>query len=308
MIVAKDVTELVSIVTLKTLNMTSLFKLKTATRWPPPGLANGFILEPRLDLPPPMVIGPYDTKTRQVMEALTAMFTLTEFHLAQRQTGDHLFHDPDFDLRESIRQMFLQAFAGRQRLAWYTTKTGLNRSPSDIRTCGDILLVYEGVFDHENQPLLALSCLDMDDIDESLAFLMTHWMRSFIQHELQLQAKIIREARKNEKSHPSDDNMYDIIATKEELHLMRKLLKQNSKKTAGSHRSDLFGPWYASYVEPIQLDSRSKLRSTKLTETQQITLMNAIASAIGCQTCKKLPSKPEKPWPKCSRCKRVSYC
>ena len=308
MILAKDVAELVSIVTLKTQTMNNLFKLKTATRWPPPGLANGFVLEPRLDLPPPIVIGPYDTKTRQVMDALTAMFTLTEFHMAQRQTGDHLFHDPDFDLRESIRQMFLQAFAGRQRLAWYTTKTGLNRSPSDIRTCGDILLVYEGIFDHESQPLLALSCLDMDDIEDSLASLMTHWTWSFIRDELQVQAKIIREARKNKKPQPSDSNVYDIIATKEELYLMRKLLNQNTEKTDGSHRAGLVGPWHASYVESIQFDSRSKFLSTTLTKTQQITMMDLFVSTIGCQTCKRLPSKPKKPWPKCSRCKLVTYC
>ena len=95
------------------------------------------------------------------------MFTLSELSLTQRSSGEHFFRDADYDLRESIKHMFLHVFCARQRLVWYSTKSGDTYTPTDMRTRCDILFLYEGIFDHGGHPVIAVSYLDMNEIKES---------------------------------------------------------------------------------------------------------------------------------------------
>ena len=148
----------------------------------------------------------------------------------------------------------------------------------------------------------------MADIEDCKASSMTVLLRSLIQTEFQKQLGDIAQARQRPHSLPSDSTMYDIKASPDELGLMRKLLKQNSARTKGLHRHGLIGPWHASFIECLRVDSRSLLLGTKLTDDCGINLQNEVSDQFGCHTCKKFPSDPASPWSKCSRCKRVCYC
>ena len=308
MVLAKDAAELMSLVTFTRESKKKLFDSATAKRWPPPRLANGSVLDPRLDLPAQMIIGTYDSKTMLLYDELTDMFTFSEIQLLKRQADVQFSRDADFDLRESIKMMILYAFCGRHRFVIYTTKALKPTSPADFRTYCDILFLFEGIFEYDNRPLLALSYVDMADIEDCKASGMTVLLRSLIQTEFQRQLGDIAQARQRPHSLPSDSTMYDIKASPDELGLMRKLLKQNSARTKGLHRHGLIGPWHASFIECLRVDSRSLLLGTKLTDDCGINLQNEVSDQFGCHTCKKFPSDPTSPWSKCSRCKRVCYC
>jgi hypothetical protein len=167
MSLAKNIAELLSLTTFNRESNTVLFDSSTAKRWPPPQLANGRPLDIGLTFPDPSVVGNYDSETMIVYQALTDMFTLSEMQLVQRQSGDHLYRDADFDLRESIRNMYLQAFCGRQRIALYCRNAGRSLVLTDIRTCGDILFLYEGIYNYCGRPTLAISYLNMIEIPDA---------------------------------------------------------------------------------------------------------------------------------------------
>ena len=158
------------------------------------------------------------------------MFTFPELFLSRRQSDEHLFRDAYFVLRESIKNMFLHVFCARQRLAWYSTKTGSSQSPADIRTRGDRLFRYEGVFDYVGHPTIAISYLDMNEIKQSEVTNMTRATGRLLSSEVKTQATAIAQARQTRKSLPTDENTYDIKASMNELDLMRKLLAQNLNK------------------------------------------------------------------------------
>ena len=308
MILAKDLAELISLTSFSPEANTDLFDSSTAKRWPPPRLADGRALDPRLDLLSSAVAGGYDAKTSQFCQDMSAMFTISELTLVHRVSGEYLFRDADFDLRESIRHMFLHIFCARQRLVCYSKKSAENFSERDIRTRCDILFLFEGLFDHGDRPVMAVSYLDMNDIKESEVKKITRLTFRLISAELQLQATSIAQARQARNSLPMDSEMFDIRASTEELDLMRKLLARNAKKNRGVHRQGLIGPWRASFVESLRADKRSLFLETKLTKQSGIDLNEEIANLIGCRTCKQLPPKPKTPWPRCTRCKKASYC
>ena len=85
------------------------------------------------------------------------MFTISEIQLLKRQADVQFSRDADFDLRESIKMMILYAFCGRHRFVIYTTKALKPTSPADFRTYCDILFLFEGIFEYDNRPVLALS-------------------------------------------------------------------------------------------------------------------------------------------------------
>jgi hypothetical protein len=307
-VLAKDTAELLSLITFIRESATGLFDSTTAKRWPPPRLASGRLLDIRLDFPAPYVVGNYNSETMTVFEALTNMFTGPEFQLLQRQSGDYLQRDVDFDLRESLRQMYLQAFCARQRMVLYSTKMGRPHSTTDIRTYGDILFLYEGVYNYCGRPILAVSYLDMIEIQDAAVNDLTQYIKNLIVTELNIYASTMAQTRSVPQSLPSDFNVLEIKASKEELDLMRHFLLRNRAKTKGTHRNNLRGPWHASFVEPILSDARSLLLSTKLTRENEINLENDARTFYQCQVCKEMPSDPSKPWSKCGQCKKVSYC
>jgi hypothetical protein len=116
MILTKDLAELISLTSFSRETNTHLFDSTTAKRWPPPRLADGRVLDPRPNLPSSAAVGEYDAKSEQFSRDMNAMFTISELTLVHRVSGEYLFRDADFDLRESIRHMFLHIFCGRQRL------------------------------------------------------------------------------------------------------------------------------------------------------------------------------------------------
>ena len=236
------------------------------------------------------------------------MFIISELTLVHRVSGEYFFRDADFHLRESIRHMFLHIFCGRQRLVCYSTKSAESFSQRDIRTRCDILFLFGGLFDRGDRPVIAVSYLDMSDIKESEVAKISRLTCHLIFTELQTQATSIAQAKQARTSLPRDQEMYDIRASTEELDLMRKLLARNAKKTRGVHRQDFIGPWRASFVDSLRADKRSLFLETKLTKQSGIDLNDEIAKLIGCRTCKQLPLQPNTPWPRCTRCKEVSYC
>ncbi|CAF3803108.1 unnamed protein product [Rotaria socialis] len=131
---------------------------------------------------------------------------------------------------------------GRQCLRWYKTKTGNHHSPTDIRTYGDILFLYEGIFDYCNRPGLAVSYLDLNDIEETNVADMTRLVRTLSMIELHRQAENISGARQNSILRHSDYNAFDIKASAEEFDLMRKFFKQNSRQTKDARQHDLIEP------------------------------------------------------------------
>jgi len=137
---------------------------------------------------------------------------------------------------------------------------------------------------------------------------LTQCIKNLIGTELKIYASTIAQTRSVPHSLPSDFNMYEIKSSKEELDLMRHFLLQNRAKTKGTHRNDLQGPWHASFVETLRLDSRSLLLPTKFTREHGIDLESDARNFFQCQVCKKLPPDPDKPWSKCGQCKKVSYC
>jgi hypothetical protein len=307
-VLAKNTAELLSLTTFIRESATVLFDSTTAKRWPPPRLASGRLLDIGLNFPAPSVVGNYDSETMIVFEALTNMFTRPEFQLLQRQSGDYLQRDADFDLRESLRQMYLQAFCARQRMVLYSTKMGRPHSTTDIRTYGDILFLYEGVYNYCGRPILAVSYLDMIEIKDADVNDVTQYIKNLIVTELNIYASTMAQTRSVPQSLPSDFNVLEIKASKEELDLMRHFLLRNRAKTKGTHRANLRSPWHASFVEPILSDARSLLLSTKLTRENGINLENDARTFFQCQVCKEMPSDPSKPWSKCGQCKKVSYC
>lgn len=148
----------------------------------------------------------------------------------------------------------------------------------------------------------------MNDIKEFEVAKISRLTCRLIFTELQTQATSIAKARQARTSLPRDQEMHDIRASTEELDLMRKLLAKNAKKTRGVHRQGLIGSWRASFVESLRADKRSLFLETKLTKQSGIDLNDEIANLIGCHTCKQLPPKPNTSWPRCTRCKTVSYC
>lgn len=206
---AKDTAELLSLTTFIREPITVLFDSTTAKRWPPPRLATGRLLDIGINFPAPSVVGDYDSETMIVYDALSAMFTHAEFQLLQRQPGDHLFRNADFDLRESLKQMYLQAFCGRQRIVLYTTKTGKPHSITDIRTYGDILFLYEGIYNYCGRPTLAVSYLDMMEIADADVNYLTQYIKNLIRTELNTYASTIAQTRSVPHSLPSDFNMYE---------------------------------------------------------------------------------------------------
>ncbi|CAF3289989.1 unnamed protein product [Rotaria socialis] len=145
-----------------------------------------------------------------------------------------------------VRYLFLGSgdllCCGRQCLRWYKTKTGNHHSPTDIRTYGDILFLYEGIFDYCNRPGLAVSYLDMNDIEETNVADMTRLVRTLSMIELHRQAENISGARQNSILRHSDYNAFDIKASAEEFDLMRKFFKQNSRQTQDARQHDLIEP------------------------------------------------------------------
>lgn len=305
---AKNTAELLSLTTFIREPTVTVFDSTTAKRWPLPRLANGRLLDVGLDFPGPAVVRGYDSETMIVHDAMTDMFTVSEFQLAQRQSGNHLQQDPDFDLRESIRQMYLYVFCGRQRLIWYTTKRGQPYSIADVRTCGDILFLYEGIYNFCGRPILAVSCLDMTEITDANVNYLTQYVKNLLRTELNIHASAMAQTRSVPQILPSDFNVMEILASKEELDLMRHFLLSNQTKTKGPHRNDLHGPWHASFIETLPSDSRSRFLSTQLTRENGVNLENVARNFFQCQLCKKTPSDPSKPWSKCGRCKKVNYC
>jgi hypothetical protein len=148
----------------------------------------------------------------------------------------------------------------------------------------------------------------MSEITDTDVNYLTQYIRTLIRTELHTYASMLAQTRSVPHSLSSDGNMLEITASKEELDLMRHFLSQNRAKTKGTHRPDLHGPWHASFVEPLRLDSRSLLLSTKLTQESGIDLENEMRHVFQCQACKKMPSDPTKLWSKCGQCKKVSYC
>ena len=223
MILTKDMAELISLTSFSQEMSADLFDSTTAKRWPPPGLANGRVLDPRPDLQSASEVGGYDSSTAQVFRDMGAMFTFSELTLTQRSSGEHFFRDADFDLRESIKYMLLHVFCARQRLVWYSTKSGDRYSPADIRTRCDILFLYEGIFDYGGHPVIAVTYLDMNDIKQSEVTNITRSTGRLIATEVKTQAASIAQARQARRSLPTDENIYDIKASMKELDLMRKL-------------------------------------------------------------------------------------
>jgi hypothetical protein len=308
-VLSKNTAELLSFITFNHESIVVLFDSTTAERWPFPRSATGRLIDIGLNLPAPLTVGGYDSETMIVYEALFAMFTLPEVQLLKRQSGDHLYRDADFDLRETLRQMYLQAFCGRQRVALYTTEAGKSHARiNDIRTFGDILFLYEGMYNFCGRPTLAISYLNMMDIADADVIYLTQYIQNLIKTELSIYAAVVAQTRSVPHPLPSDFNVFEINASQEELNLMRQFLIQNKAKTKGVHRYDLHGPWNASFVELLRADTRSLLLSTKLTRDSGINLKSDMLSMVQCQVCKKIPPDPNKLWPKCSQCKRVNYC
>ena len=258
-------------------SVTVLFDSTIAKLWPPPRLANGRLLEIRMDLPAPMTVGGYDSETMMVSEALTNMFTLLETPLLQRQSDAHLYRDADFDLRETLKFMYLQTFCGRQRIAWYSPKaTRSLATANDIRTYADILFLYEGMYNYCGRPILAVSYLDTTEITDANAVYLTQYIKDLIKTELGIYASNIAQTKSVSRSLPSTFDVFEIKASKEELNLMRQFLVQNRAKTTGSHRNGLQGPWHASFVEPLRMDPSSRLSSSTLTRESGINLESVL--------------------------------
>lgn len=249
--------------------------------WLPPRTKDGKLIGPRdpeagsmdkmyaagLHLPPVL----YDKSTGDFVSRVNMMWHASELQRGRGGSGK-MDSGARYELKDSLQILFYRALRGRRVVIPYGTRPTLERSHSERQggpeaLCCDILFIVHGVHqDGEGSPLLSLSALDLGAMDAPTRAKVKKSEVGRVEEVITstLRGVALAAAEAGDPGGSRGPLLLSVVASRDELPLMRGILARNAARTKVSkQQSKAFPspPWVHTFLTPDYADAREGIRA-----------------------------------------------